>query len=197
MSEYFIQIGSEQRGPFSRFQLESQPISESTLVRQDGTDDWRRASDFPELQQIFRRGGSDNQYGDFRDVVAEASPYASPRADVRDVVSSESRMPRTLGIISCLLGGMSWLILLGFFGFVIYMTVQEEQGGGEPAEAVMIGIGLSFCFNFVLMLAGMLIGAIAIFLPGQGKGWGITGLILNCLPLLMLGGLIIIGAVLG
>ncbi|UUO05546.1 DUF4339 domain-containing protein [Blastopirellula sp. J2-11] len=196
MSEYYLQIGGEQRGPFSRFQLESQPISESTPVRLEGTDDWRRARDFPELQRMLR-GGSGNQYGDFRDLEPEPSPYASPRADVRVINDSGSSTARWLGMVSCGLGTLSWLLLLGFFGYVVFMVIQENQGGGEPTEAVLLAIGLSFCFNFVVMLAGLIVGGIGVLLPGSGKGWAIVGMVLNGLPLLILSGLILIGVLLG
>ncbi|MCC9609656.1 DUF4339 domain-containing protein [Blastopirellula sp. JC732] len=194
MSEYYIKIGGEQRGPFSRFQLESQPLSESTPVRQEGTDQWRRAGEFPELMSLFR-GSGDDQYGNFRDVVTEPSPYASPQVEVHQ--PSGSTLPKVLGMVSCGLGILSWLLMIGFFGFVIYMAIKEEQGGGEPPEAVMVTIGLSFCLNFVLMLAGGLVGIIGVVVPGLGKGWAIAGLILNALPFLLLFGLILIGAGVG
>ncbi|EAQ78398.1 DUF4339 domain-containing protein [Blastopirellula marina] len=196
MSEYFLQIGGEERGPFSLFQLESQPISESTPIRLEGTDDWRRAGDFPELQRLFR-GGSGDQYGDFRDLAAEPSPYASPQAELHVTDDSGSAAPRWLGMISCGLGILSWLLLLGFFGYVVFMVIQEEQGGGEPPEAVLFAIGLSICFNFVIMLAGLLLGGIGVLLPESGKGWAIVGVIANGLPLLILGGLILLGLLLG
>lgn len=199
MSEYYIRIGGEQRGPFSRFQLETQPLSEATPVLQVGTDQWRRAGDFPELRSIFARG-QDAQYGQFRELIpesaAQTSPYASPQADLR-APSRGSGLPRIMGMISCGLGALSWLLMLGFFGFVVYMVIQEEQGGGEPAEAVLVTIGLSFCFNFVLMLAGIVVGVIGLVVPGSGRGWAIAGTLVNALPFVLMLGLFVLGAVFG
>ncbi|PQO44946.1 DUF4339 domain-containing protein [Blastopirellula marina] len=200
MSEYYIRIGGEQRGPFSRFQLESQPISDSTPVLQVGTDQWRQAADFPELRSLLG-GGQAEQYGQFRDLIPEStpyqSPYASPQADLRPAPPKGGTLPRMLGMISCGLGGLTWLLVFAFFGFVVYMVILEEQGGGEPSEGMFALVGLGFCFNFVLMLAGLLLGLIGVVVPGQGRGWAIAGLVVNGLPLVMMMGLFLIGAMFG
>ncbi|TWT30794.1 DUF4339 domain-containing protein [Blastopirellula retiformator] len=191
MSEYYIRIGGEHRGPFSRAQLESQPMSESTPVRQDGTDQWRSASDFPELAGLFR-GSLDQQYGSFRDR-PEASPYASPQAHASPTVTAGT-IPKVMGMVSCGIGILSWLSMFGFFGFVAYFAIKQEQDGAEPLEAIFFTIGLSFCFCFLLMLAGVLVGIVGVAIPGSGKGWSLAGLILCGLPLLLLLGLFLLGA---
>ncbi|MFI4874696.1 MAG: hypothetical protein ACIALR_05140, partial [Blastopirellula sp. JB062] len=58
-------------------------------------------------------------------------------------------------------------------------------------------IGLSFCLNGVVMLAGVILGAIGLFMPGSGKVWAIVGIVLNSLPLLLCAALMILGTLLG
>lgn len=194
MSEYYIRSGGQQRGPFSRAQLESQPVSESTLVRQEGTDRWRPASEFPELIGLLR-GGLNEQYGSFRDA-PDPSPYASPQAVALPVETTGSLAPRWLGMTSCALGVLSSILMIGAIGIMGYAIYGVE---GPPAASSGYSLNASRCFcgSFLLMLAGWLIGIIAVAFRGSGKVWALAGLFLCGLPLLLLLGLFLIGVAFG
>jgi hypothetical protein len=53
MKKYFILIDDKRLGPFSIDELRNQDISKSTLVWQEGYEEWKLASDVNELNQLI------------------------------------------------------------------------------------------------------------------------------------------------
>lgn len=53
MSQYYIAIGSAQKGPFPREHLLAQGLRPDTMVWTDGMVQWQRADSIPELASLF------------------------------------------------------------------------------------------------------------------------------------------------
>jgi hypothetical protein len=54
MKKYFTHDGTNQHGPFSVADLQTQKISRQTLVWFDGMSDWTKAEEIEELTEVFK-----------------------------------------------------------------------------------------------------------------------------------------------
>ncbi len=53
MTQYFYALGTERKGPVSLAELRAAPVTRATLVWHEGMPDWKSATEFAELSDLF------------------------------------------------------------------------------------------------------------------------------------------------
>ncbi|MGY8769352.1 MAG: DUF4339 domain-containing protein [Pirellulales bacterium] len=213
MSRFYIRIGGENKGPYKLDQLKQQPVTESTYVWTEGMADWQQAGEVHDLKTLFHTDSSDEHSPFASDAKSSSSsspytsptphvpaspysvdsPYASPTASsVRPSNPAGGSAGVLLGKISLAIGVLSLLVMGGAF---IYTIVIVSQNGGQtdPGEAEAVAIGFSFCGGFFLSIIGLILGIIGTVIAKEQKMFGILGIILNGLPLLLFGCIMFVG----
>src|SRR5580700_4643294 len=107
--EYYIAIGTEQRGPFPKEQLLAQGMRPDTLAWTDGMGQWQRADSIPDLAALFASPP-------FAPQTAYAIPmgYAAPAGQWTESNINGAKI--AAGICGILLGA------LGIHKFILGMT---------------------------------------------------------------------------
>ncbi len=77
MTQYFYALGTERKGPVTLAELRAAPITRTTLVWYEGLADWKPATEFPELSDLFMVQGDREGAQIFE---ASAPAYAPPPA---------------------------------------------------------------------------------------------------------------------
>ena len=100
-----------------------------------------------------------------------------------DVVEEERQivLPNPLGIASLVVSLLAAAIIFGSFVFAGYLGVKA--GGGEPPEAQIMLVGLGIIGGMMMNIVGVVLGIVALCLPGRSKvsaaiGTAVGGLIL-------------------
>ncbi len=78
MTQYFYAIGTERRGPVGLTELRAAPITRTTLVWYEGLPDWKPASEFPELSDLFMVQGPPEVPQNFESSAPTYAPLSSP-----------------------------------------------------------------------------------------------------------------------
>lgn len=98
-----------------------------------------------------------------------------------------------VGIASFVLAMLS---MVGFMGLMV-MAVLMELGSpgsleGESPALVLLGLGVLLCM--LLIIVGIVLGIVGLLMPGYRRLYSGLGLGLNCLWLLLLFGLMLLGS---
>lgn len=107
---YYLAIGGEQRGPFSKNQLLSHGLRADTMVWSEGMPQWQRADAVADLQSLFgspAAGGTPPVTPNYAAPVAFAAAY-----DPRNIANTKL----AAGLCGILLGA------LGIHKFILGMT---------------------------------------------------------------------------
>ena len=98
-----------------------------------------------------------------------------------------------LGIISFITG---LLTLIGLFGLVVLAGILSQASEGEIDEnsPVALILGLALIGSIIPSLIGIVCGVVGLFEPNKNRVFSILGIALSSLGILVLVGLMVLGA---
>jgi hypothetical protein len=178
--QYYILVGSEQRGPFSWEELRGQPLQPDTLVWHDSLPDWKPALHVSELASLLGPYAS------------PASPAANGPPDALPAAFPAYRKHSRFGITAFVLAIVAGVSLLGMIVAAGVMAASNPNAGDEPAP-VMIALGLGIFAAIGAHVIGLGLALAGLFERDRYRTFPILGLCFNFLALLSIGGLMLIG----
>jgi hypothetical protein len=123
MSQFYIHIDDEQKGPFSLEELKAQQITRDTMVWFEGADNWKKAGEVAELKEIFTAIPPPLQKGPLvvpPPLVGNKNIKAGKPTD-GEKTTKKSKM--TLVVV------LAALVLVGVVGVIVYSKQQGVQPG--------------------------------------------------------------------
>jgi hypothetical protein len=188
--EYFVLVGAETRGPFSREQLHGQRLPPETLVWRRGLAGWTRADAVEDLRAGWTAPPPPLPRPD--------DPYASPqRWDDPPGYPPRPTGPHSgLGIASVAFGVLGALAMGGALGIAMYAAVANKGEVDEQSPLIMT-VGFLFCAGVPLNILGIGLGIAGLVQKDRRKLFAIIGLSVNAGMLLVMGGILVLGLVAG
>lgn len=148
MNAYFYLDNGNQHGPVSYDYLKNAGISKETLVWKDGLDDWRKAGEVPELNDLFLQPHPKDE-----PTMSEAT---TPAEGTKSLIKMNSFPDNTKMFRNSLLfkgraGRLEFLLAVGIFilGFLLFGLFASHPTYSEVRD-VFAGIILFIDFYFIL-----------------------------------------------
>jgi len=120
MKLYYYAQGDEQYGPFSREELQNEPIQPGTLIWYQGLKTWTPASQLEELNELLASGTTQ------ANVVAAEGPLDAP---------PPSKMPKNY-LIESILATIFCCLPLGIVGIINAAKVESAWNAGDINAAI-------------------------------------------------------------
>lgn len=173
--KYYVRVGDENRGPFTIDDLKSRGVDPSTYVWREGMADWVRADQLPELQGALKSIGG-------------GSPYSSPQSRPQQNYGYQGYPQQRSGPPQFHSGfGVTSFVLamVGLLCDVIMLLMSVSMAGSRMDRDAVMMVSCTVWIGLILHFFGAIFGLIGVLQADRKKVFGVIGLVINSVILLL------------
>lgn len=123
-----------------------------------------------------------------------ANPYSYPYPSQPYAAAAPTAQSGP-GIASVIVAAVSIVGYVGAFGYLVVIAAENPGVTPDPQDPRLVASGCGLILTGLLNLVGLALGFIGVFQKDRRRGMAIAGLLLNGLPVLCVGALIVIGII--